>query len=399
MKTEPPGWSAPTRLPTRLKIWKRRISRHAKGLMSAWRDSGRLAREHGLSRLRMLGEAVLLALYGRMGVDTYFHYRLFDPKLSADAKRRFLSDAPRANARLWSLLTPDRYRCLYENKLVFNRYFASVGLPLATIFGVFDPLVGRSAGGESLRNEAELGNFISRLRHTGFVFKPVEGVRGHLVLVLTGAAPDEPHRFVSLSGERYDAAALIAAARNIVALQVQNPEANLSPFLLEERIRPDPSLAEFIGPTLCTVRILTIVALDGGPRIVASVFKLQPKPLGVDHLMYGAVGCWVDPDTGALGPGRTRTDYTYTSVIPGTDRSFVGYRLPLWPEVKSLALQAAVAFPWARAVGWDIAISDRGPVLIEGNERWSPSLVQLPAPHGLMDGELRELYDALRRGR
>jgi hypothetical protein len=36
-------------------------------------------------------------------------------------------------------------------------------------------------------------------------------------------------------------------------------------------------------------------------------------------------------------------------------------------------------------------------VLIEGNARWSPSLLQLAAPRGLMEGELEALYRARRR--
>jgi len=385
-------------LAARVRRWKHRYARHAKGLANAWRDSRTIAREQGLSRVKMLSEAALLAVQGRMAVDTYFHYRLFDPKLSAEAKREFLSEAPGANRQLWSVLTPRRYGCLFENKLIFNRYFTSVGLPLATVFGVFDPQVGRSMDGESLRTEPELRTFLRRFRQEGFAFKPAEGVRGHLVLILTGSAPGHPDTFLTLAGERYDAAGLVAATRNTAALENQEPGADLSSFLIEERFRPHADLAEFIGPTLCTVRVVTIVALDGSPQIVASVFKLQPKPLGVDHLMYGALGCWVDPDTGALGPGRTRTDYVYTSRIPGTDRSFVGYRLPCWTQVKEVALRAAVAFPWARSVGWDIGISDRGAVLIEGNQKWSPSLAQLPAPHGLMRDSFKALYDALREG-
>jgi hypothetical protein len=390
--------AVPRQLAKRIGKWKQRFARHAKGIANAWRDSGTLAREHRLSRVKMLGEAALLAARGRMGLDTYFHYRFFDPTLSAEAKRQYLSEAPLANGRLWSTLTPSRYGCLFDNKLIFNRYFTAFGLPLATVFGVFDPQVGRSLDGESLRTVAELGNFIRRFRQEGFAFKPAEGMRGHLVLILTGSSPDDPDSFLTLAGERYDAAALVAAARNTAALESQAPGANLSPFLIEERIRPHPAMAEFIGPTLCTVRVVTIVALDGSPRIVASVLKLQPKPLGVDHLMYGALGCWVDPDTGRLGPGRTRANCAYTSVIPGTDRSFVGYRLPCWEQVKEVALQAAVAFPWARSIGWDIGISDRGPVVIEGNQKWSPSLVQLPAPYGLMRGDLKALYDTLRKG-
>jgi hypothetical protein len=37
-------------------------------------------------------------------------------------------------------------------------------------------------------------------------------------------------------------------------------------------------------------------------------------------------------------------------------------------------------------------------VLVEGNERWAISLVQMPAPHGLMTGEFKELYEALIEG-
>jgi putative polysaccharide biosynthesis protein len=117
----------------------------------------------------------------------------------------------------------------------------------------------------------------------------------------------------------------------------------------------------------------------------------------VDHLIYGAVGCWVDLDTGVLAGGRTRDSLEDATLIPGTRTSFIGFRLPDWPQVKDLALRAAQAFPWARSIGWDIAISDRGPLLIEGNEEWSPSLIQLPAPHGLMRGEFEQLYRSVSR--
>lgn len=37
-------------------------------------------------------------------------------------------------------------------------------------------------------------------------------------------------------------------------------------------------------------------------------------------------------------------------------------------------------------------------MLVEGNERWSTSLIQMPAPHGLMSGEFKALYEALSEG-
>jgi hypothetical protein len=82
-------------------------------------------------------------------------------------------------------------------------------------------------------------------------------------------------------------------------------------------------------------------------------------------------------------------------VIPGTGRRFTGFQLPHWAEVRQLALRAAAAFPWTRTIGWDIAISDRGPVLLEGNDRWDPALIQLPASGGLMTGDFKALCQSV----
>jgi hypothetical protein len=58
-----------------------------------------------------------------------------------------------------------------------------------------------------------------------------------------------------------------------------------------------------------------------------------------------------------------------------------------------------VAYPGSyRRLGWDIAISEEGPVLVEDNERWPTSLIQMPAPHGLLTGEFKALYEALSEG-
>ena len=89
---------------------------------------------------------------------------------------------------------------------------------------------------------------------------------------------------------------------------------------------------------------------------------------------------------------------TRPSVIPGTDKTFVGFELPHWPRIKEVALRAASVLPWARAIGWDIAIPDRGPVLIQGNAEWSTSLLQIPAPRGRMTGEFKPQCDILAAG-
>jgi hypothetical protein len=364
----------------------------AQQLKAVWRDTRQATAQARVSPLRVFRDLVILNATRGLGIRPYFQYRLFNPDLGREEQRRYLPDTPWANARLWSRLNPRQYGCLYANKLIFNRFFSAAGLPVAKLLGVYDPLAGYGAQEEPLRTPAELRAWLPKVAHAGFVFKAIEGVRGHSILVFTGPSPQDPARFATLSGDLYDAERLAAFAAATAELKQHRPGAYREAFLLEERIVPHPELAAFIGPTLCTVRIQTIIAVDGTAKVLAAVFKLQPKPLGVDHLIYGAVGCWVDIESGKLRSGRTREGLTDVTTIPGTQTSFVGFQLPDWAEAKSVALRAARVFPWARSIGWDVALSARGPVLIEGNADWSPSLIQMPAPYGLMTGDFEQLY-------
>ena len=62
-----------------------------------------------------------------------------------------------------------------------------------------------------------------------------------------------------------------------------------------------------------------------------------------------------------------------------------------WEEARALALRAAAAFAPLRTVGFDIAPTPAGPVLIEANAWWS----WLPDTEGGPDPVLAALRDAV----
>jgi Sugar-transfer associated ATP-grasp len=57
-------------------------------------------------------------------------------------------------------------------------------------------------------------------------------------------------------------------------------------------------------------------------------------------------------------------------------RDHVALRLPYWDEVKNLAARAARAVAPLRYVGWEIALTNDGPVVIEGNDPSDVSMLQ-----------------------
>ena len=61
-------------------------------------------------------------------------------------------------------------------------------------------------------------------------------------------------------------------------------------------------------------------------------------------------------------------------------------------EAVDLVLRAMRAFPDAIHIGWDVAVSDRGPLIIEGNARMPAiRVVQAHGPFAL-DPACREFY-------
>jgi hypothetical protein len=170
-----------------------------------------------------------------------------------------------------------------------------------------------------------------------------------------------------------------------------------STFLIEERLHGHPNLLELAPHTLCAARLTTITTLNGDVRVVETVMKLTAAASGVDNQIQGSVGVFVDPETGVMGTGHREFEpgYKRWETVPGTDKRFTGMRVPLWDEVMALAREAAAAFPDAHGVGWDIAIADRGPVILEGNA--AHGQFQIECQKGLMQGEYKELIEELRR--
>ena len=84
----------------------------------------------------------------------------------------------------------------------------------------------------------------------------------------------------------------------------------------------------------------------------------------------------IDPGTGRLGPLRladpSGMGLVSLPAVPSTGAAVEGVRLPGWEEAHALALEAAVRFLPSRSLGWDIGLTTRGAVLVEGNRCWHP---------------------------
>jgi len=99
----------------------------------------------------------------------------------------------------------------------------------------------------------------------------------------------------------------------------------------------------------------------------------------------GNLAAPIDISTGKVSGSGVYSDITKSdeSVHPVTGVSIVGFQIPFWSEACQMARDAALFDTRNRSVGWDIAITENGPELIEGNHNWCKLLWQLPVKKGL----------------
>ena len=146
------------------------------------------------------------------------------------------------------------------------------------------------------------------------------------------------------------------------------------PYLLQKQMSDHESIRALAGAaTLCTVRIPTCCFPDGETMVLP--FTLFKMPVDRDAVVntgaQGAVIYPVELETGRLAAGIIRGRFESFTIQPTTGKKALGFEIPHWDEALELCRTAhSGVFSTYPTVGWDVAITPDGPVLIEMNIQW-----------------------------
>jgi hypothetical protein len=134
----------------------------------------------------------------------------------------------------------------------------------------------------------------------------------------------------------------------------------------------------FSNGSLCTLRIVTYRLPDQKPMPLISSWRMPVGNGEADNFAYGGIAAGVSV-TGTLGlaVGKNFQQGTF-SHHPDTQSPIEGEQLPFWEDMVNLALLAHERFENPCFIGWDIALTTEGPILIEGNTTWCVELLQMP---------------------
>jgi hypothetical protein len=172
-------------------------------------------------------------------------------------------------------------------------------------------------------------------------------------------------------------------------------------IVLQVCLENDPRLAHLTSGALCTVRIVTIRPPEGGPELVCAVYRMPTGGNSTDNFSGAGLAAPVHLGSGRLGPAvRSDPRLVIAPVArhPDTGAAIEGTSLPWWQEAGALSLAAHSKLRAMACVGWDVALTAAGPVLVEAN--WAPGARLAQAPSGVPLGEtnfMRYLDAHLRR--
>lgn len=244
------------------------------------------------------------------------------------------------------------YVCLLRDKFVFSQFVASLGFPTPRNVAICNETTitwldhMRSTPLETVLHENER-------QFDGFC-KPLEGINGR------GAFP------LRLAGGK-----LFVNNDEITLEQLRERLGEGGQFLIQERVRQIAKMNELHPESINTVRVITFNN-KGNVQAFSAAQRIGTQGRSLDNWTAGGILVGVDLET-----GRLRADGIYkpgyggiVQEHPQTRVRFLGWEILQFHATVELVTNLHRYLYGVHSIGWDIAITENGPIIIEGNDDW-----------------------------
>ena len=257
------------------------------------------------------------------------------------------------------VLNPSNYACLARNKYLTHLLLEGNGIPTPELYTVFNPEKS-SAGFDAVFNDLQEKSVSS------CVVKPaVDGAHGEGVFVCNSVEykPDDCI-LIKSNGER-------------VSLRSFCEQNKYSSWLFESKVVQSDQIGRINPSSVNTIRFMTALYPDGYAKVFAVFMKYGRNGSDVDNAGSGGnVDCAVDVESGICFNAvqfNSFSDIVKCDRHPDSDILINGMYIERWDEIKQLICDYQSRIPELKVIGWDVALTDKGPVIIEINNWWDPT--------------------------
>ena len=138
-------------------------------------------------------------------------------------------------------------------------------------------------------------------------------------------------------------------------------------LFIEDSIVQNEKMASLHPSSINTVRVTTVLDKHDIPHVMYALQRIGIGEMSVDNVGSGGIYTVLSEDGVINNPcWSDKTISTYTK-HPTTGMDLIGFEVPYFKEALELCKKAALEEKHIRYVGWDIAIGEKGPLIVEGN--------------------------------
>lgn len=245
---------------------------------------------------------------------------------------------PYQRSRLRKKVQKKEYEIIFQDKNICYKLCQASNLPLPRQYGVIEPFGDYKKFIKLIFDKNEI---------TQLMIKPVAGKGGKGILL---ASIEERRIFIRSGLERIPIDDFVLTETAVA----------------QDFVVQHPSLSA-ISPSVNTIRIVTLLTIESQVLIIGALIRFGVDNAYVDNTCSGGVAAGINLDSGTLkdvaydNKSRIYSDHPTSKIV------FKGYCIPYWEEVLLLAQKIQEEFSFYKLLGSDIAITAKGPVVIEIN--------------------------------
>jgi len=315
-----------------------------------------LARKYPSSqRLKVMRDYI--ALYRAKGITPEEYYEFEFDKRSKVFRQDFLG---LNEQRLYlDLLNPLKYFSLARNKFMAHKMLENTGIRTSELYCYYQPEASYAENPECAGNLSEVLRILKSKGVQSCVIKTTESSHGDNVWVIQNIDYQDNDAIL----KRFDGQEL-----NLSSVLGEDA------LIFESLVRQTEQFAAFNASSVNTVRFMTALYPDGSAKVIATFIKIGRAGRCVDNAGGGGnVDVCVDVATGEIRYAIQFDGWHHVQNIdthPDNGNPLNGVVIENWESIKAEVIRFQQAFPYCKVAGWDIAITDAGPVVIEVNDFW-----------------------------
>ena len=256
-------------------------------------------------------------------------------------------------------LNPVKYYSLARNKYLAHKVLEGAGARKAVLYCYYQPEAQYIDSNECASELYGVLRILKSKNVSSCVIKTTESSHGDNVWVISRIEFHEDDAVFI----RYD-------GKEIMLSSVLGQEA----LIFESVVYQTGQFSGFNKTSVNTVRFMTTLWPDGSAKVIATFIKIGREGRCVDNAGGGGnVDVCVDIDTGEIKYAIQYDGWRHIKEIeehPDSGQQLNGVIIDNWQAIKEDVIRFQQAFPYCKAAGWDIAITDDGPVVIEVNDFW-----------------------------